>query len=229
MPLHIQGHRGARALAAENTLASFEAALDAGVDSIETDIHRSANGIPVLCHDPWIDAAKQILIARHGWHSLQARGVVSLAELITFVDAYAESAAKSAVQREAARRVILDLEIKRVPFVPELIGDDRSVAGPERLEEQVIAAIRRAGWLRRCAIRSFDHRCLREIRALEPELTIGALIAWAAPVAPESLCREVGASWYCPEFHFVDREMIDRCHAAGIRVMPWTVNEPERV
>src|SRR5579875_1820854 len=48
----LQGHRGARALHPENTLPSFEAALDAGVSSIETDVHLTRDGVAVLCHDP---------------------------------------------------------------------------------------------------------------------------------------------------------------------------------
>src|SRR4051812_42248014 len=51
-PFDLQGHRGARGLQPENTLLSFEAALDAGVSSIETDLHLSADGFPVLLHDP---------------------------------------------------------------------------------------------------------------------------------------------------------------------------------
>jgi glycerophosphoryl diester phosphodiesterase len=48
----LQGHRGARGLKPENTLPSFETALDAGVTSIETDVHLTHDGVPVLLHDP---------------------------------------------------------------------------------------------------------------------------------------------------------------------------------
>src|SRR5438132_2780235 len=47
----LQGHRGARGLRPENTLPSFEAAFDAGVTSIETDVCLTADGVPVLFHD----------------------------------------------------------------------------------------------------------------------------------------------------------------------------------
>jgi glycerophosphoryl diester phosphodiesterase len=53
----LQGHRGARGLRPENTLPSFEAALDAGVSSVETDLHLTADGAVVLCHDPVLDPA----------------------------------------------------------------------------------------------------------------------------------------------------------------------------
>jgi glycerophosphoryl diester phosphodiesterase len=251
MPLHIQGHRGAQALAPENTLTSFEAALDARVDSIETDVHRTADGVLVLWHDPWLDPARRMWIAQHSWdelreaplpvaeqawhnvtapaaeefaacHDRSPRCLVTVAELFAFVDAYAASAEKTEALRDSARRVVLDLELKRVPFAPELTGDDRA----EPIEQAVLAEIRRTGMLERCVVRSFDHRAVRAVHEMEPKLTTGAVVAFTAPVSPESICRDAGASWYCPEYRFVDREAIARCHAAGLRVLAWTVNEP---
>ncbi|HEY1378283.1 MAG TPA: glycerophosphodiester phosphodiesterase family protein, partial [Gemmataceae bacterium] len=54
----IEGHRGARGLRPENTLPSFEAALDAGVAAIETDVRLTADGVPVLLHDPALSDRK---------------------------------------------------------------------------------------------------------------------------------------------------------------------------
>src|SRR4051794_30307799 len=51
---NLQGHRGARGLVAENTLPAFETAFDLGVTSIETDVHLTRDGVPVLAHDPFI-------------------------------------------------------------------------------------------------------------------------------------------------------------------------------
>src|SRR5262249_45852254 len=48
---NLQGHRGARGLKPENTLPSFEAAIDLGGTSIETDVRLSRDDVPVLCHD----------------------------------------------------------------------------------------------------------------------------------------------------------------------------------
>jgi glycerophosphoryl diester phosphodiesterase len=50
-----QGHRGARGLRPENTLPAFEAALDQLVSTIETDLGLTADAVPVLNHEPWID------------------------------------------------------------------------------------------------------------------------------------------------------------------------------
>src|SRR5262249_30959921 len=50
----LQGHRSARGLKPENTLPSFEVALDLGVTSIETDVRLTCDGVPVLYHDDHI-------------------------------------------------------------------------------------------------------------------------------------------------------------------------------
>lgn len=56
--LDIQGHRGARGLAPENTLPAFERALDLMVDTLEFDLHLSADGVPVVWHDPTLTSDK---------------------------------------------------------------------------------------------------------------------------------------------------------------------------
>jgi glycerophosphoryl diester phosphodiesterase len=45
------GHRGFKAAAPENTMAAFKAAVEAGVEAIETDLHLTRDGVVVLCHD----------------------------------------------------------------------------------------------------------------------------------------------------------------------------------
>src|SRR6185312_15834091 len=48
----LQGHRGARGLAPENTLAAFRTALDLGVTTLETDLAVTRDGVLVLSHEP---------------------------------------------------------------------------------------------------------------------------------------------------------------------------------
>jgi glycerophosphoryl diester phosphodiesterase len=54
----IQGHRGARDLRPENTLPAMEAGLDNLVTTLETDIHLTKDGVPILSHDPHIQTGK---------------------------------------------------------------------------------------------------------------------------------------------------------------------------
>lgn len=276
---NLQGHRGARALHPENTLPSFEAALDAGVRSIETDVHLTRDGVAVLCHDPLLCdppcrllrpesatfSAIPPLVSRltladlRGYradgnpdpgrfpdqstavtplaalfaeqHGLHPYGIPTLEELLQFMAAYAGElgtlASKSKMQRQRAGSLLFDLELKRVPFHPETINDRYDGTAPGLLEERIVETVRRAGVTARTTVRSFDHRCVRLLRQMEPGLTGAVLLAETAPVAPAELIERADAQVYCPGYLFLDEMIVRQVHSAGARVLPWTVNQPE--
>ena len=51
----VIGHRGNRVTAPENTLPAFQQAVEAGADAVEFDVHLSADGVPVVFHDPTLE------------------------------------------------------------------------------------------------------------------------------------------------------------------------------
>src|SRR5262249_50432165 len=138
-----------------------------------------------------------------------------------------QRAGKTAAQQQGARRVRFDLELKRVPFRPDYIGDDFDGVSPGTLEQAVVGIVRAAGMLLRTSVRSFDHRSVRVIHHLEPALATGILIAGTAPAAPVELVLQSGATAYYPTFDFLDEALLRQLHAAAIRVIPWTVNDME--
>jgi glycerophosphoryl diester phosphodiesterase len=256
--VEVQGHRGARGLIAENTLPSFEIALDVGVDSIETDVHLTRDGVPVLFHDAaltaqlcplqpipanpliralTLDELRQFHIGPAATappvaqrfatqQGLDPFGIPTLSEFFAFVSAYADAPDKSDRQRERARRLWFDLEMKRIPFHPETIGDGFTGSAPALLEIQVAEAIRRADMVERTRVRSFDHRSVLVLRQLEPRLAAGLLIYHTAPAHIGKLLDAFGADLYCPDYHFVDAEITLQVHDRGKRIIPYTVNEP---
>jgi glycerophosphoryl diester phosphodiesterase len=260
----LQGHRGARGLRPENTLPSFEAAFDVGVSSVETDLHLTADGVVVLCHDPLMEGApvRGLSLAELRRHRLDRnpdparfpgqsadvpelgrafaaeRGfgpyaAPALADLFDFAAAYAgepgRRAGKTDAQRQRVARVRFDLELKRVPFFPETIRDGFDGSGPGLLEQRVVEAVRAAGVVGRALVRSFDNRCVRLLRVLEPGLTGAVLIADAAPADPVAFVRAAGGQVYCPSYWVLDEGQVRQVRSAGLRVVPWTVNDPEHM
>jgi glycerophosphoryl diester phosphodiesterase len=272
----LQGHRGARGLKPENTLPSFEVALDVGVTSIETDVHLTRDGVPVLFHDAAIsgrlcrrlrgsnspDPATAPLISSltlaelRGYRAnrnpdrrrfpdqdcsvthltrntgrgggIDPYAPPTLEALFRLADLYWGSGGlfgKAAEQCQRAGQVIFDLELKRVPFRPEIIGDDFDGTAPGLLERRVEGTAAAAGKCSRTRVRSFDHRALRLIKTICAELQTAVLIAETAPVDPAALARSAGADLYCPDYRFLDAAQVRACHAAGVRVIPWTVND----
>jgi glycerophosphoryl diester phosphodiesterase len=274
----FQGHRGARGLKPENTFPSFEVAFDLGVTAIETDVHLTRDGVPVLVHDaavterifeliegkpePLPDA--KLLVSSLCMEQLrsyranrnpdpgrfprQTREVTplaalyssqknldpytppTLADLFAFAEGYAgdlgRQAGKTPAQQARARGVRFDLELKRVPFHPAVIGDDFDGVNAGLLERAVVEAVRSAGVLSRAIVRSFDHRSVRAVKRLEPQLTTAVLVTGTAPVAVAPLARAALAEIYCPDYLFLDANQVREAHAEGIRVVPWTVNDP---
>src|SRR6185437_7747032 len=98
---------------------------------------------------------------------------------------------------------------------------------PGLLEERVIEAVRGADVVARTTVRSFDHRCIRLLRQMERGLTGAVLIAETAPIAPAEMVERAEAQVYCPGYLFLDAMQVRQVHAAGARVLPWTVNQPE--
>lgn len=269
----LHGHRGARGLRPENTLPSFEAALDALVTTLEGDLHFTADDQVVLWHDPVIDPSKCGIgpgspanlpdpddpavsadalrvrantadqlrsyqcdrnpdpesfprqLATAGEVAGSDYGIVTLEELFEFVAAYAVSPAKTAEQQANARTVLFNLETKRVADNPATIDDgfDGITAGP--FEMAVLAAVQAAGVSDRTTIQSFDHRSLWAIAETGTTVRLAALTARLLPDFEELVQR--GASIWSPRAAQVSPASLGNAHAAGLLVIPWTVNDPE--
>lgn len=98
--MKIIGHRGARGLAPENTLAGFKKALGLGVDMIEFDVRVTSDNVPVLNHNRTIKtvSGKKYKITAHSYEYLKKRksDLTTLDEALDFING----------------RVPLDIEIK---------------------------------------------------------------------------------------------------------------------
>ena len=82
------GHRGAKGYVAENTLASFQKALDLGVDGIELDIHLSSNGEIMVIHDETIDrtTSSKGFVKDFTSSQLQSLGIPTLHEVLNLIN-----------------------------------------------------------------------------------------------------------------------------------------------
>ncbi|MEV1007197.1 glycerophosphodiester phosphodiesterase family protein [Streptomyces sp. NPDC049881] len=198
MPLLTVGHRGLMAVEPENTLRSFRRAEEAGVDEVELDVHLSKDGALVVMHDAAVDRTTD--------------GTGLIADLTL-----AELRALDAGGGE------------RVPVFAEAAG---AVAGPIQAEIKDAAAARvlareieRLRLRGRITVISFHDAALRETRALLPDVPLALVTGRSTPGAPERAV-EIGASMISCELAHLDTGVVARAHAAGLRVISWTVNTP---
>src|SRR2546425_7048517 len=159
--VRVVGHRGAAALAPENTIAAFEAGLRAGVDAIEFDGQRTADGVPVVLHDDTLDRTTD---GRGPLRERRFDEVRGLDAGSHFSPAFAGERIPSLddLLRWASGRVVdLVLELKQP--VP--------ASGRQRdgeLVPAVLDALRRHRLLARTILISFDHPSIAQAISLEP-------------------------------------------------------------
>jgi glycerophosphoryl diester phosphodiesterase len=259
----VQGHRGARGLAPENTLAGFRAALAAGATTWELDVGLTRDGAVVVSHDRRLnpeltrDAAGRWLepptptLAALSLAELQAHDVGRLrpgsryaaqwpqqraadGERIPTLDAVFELA-----RREAPASLRFNIETKLSPLAPD------ETAPPEAMVDALLAVIDQHGLRGRVTVQSFDWRTLALVHRRAPGVATAALSvqrpdldniasgAWTAGLSLAEhggsvprLVKALGAPVWSPNFRDLTPERLAEARALGLRVIPWTVNDP---
>ncbi len=186
--LDIQGHRGARGLAPENTLAAFARALSIGVTTLEMDCAVTKDRVVVISHDPYLNP-DLVRGPDGGW--LTARGPLirelTYEELLRYdvgrvnpSSAYAgrwpeQQAVDGAriprlsdvfdlVQKAANSVVRFNIETKTSPLAPA------DAVAPEQFADLLVAAVQAAKVEDRAAVQSFDWRTLAVVQARAPRI-----------------------------------------------------------
>jgi len=226
----IHGHRGARALRPENTLAAFEYAIKAGADYLELDLAVTKDGVLVVSHDPVLPQA----ICQGPKGATRAIHQMTLAELRRWDCGSLKNPEFPRQQPVPGERVpTLDEVLALAPrgefgFNIEIkVPRDASLAPPvEEFARKVVEAVRKHGLEKRVIIQSFDFRATRAVHRLAPELRVAALIGKDPREFP-AVAREAHASIVSPQYRLVTPEKVKRAHEAGFEVVPWTADDPE--
>ncbi|MFN7919880.1 MAG: glycerophosphodiester phosphodiesterase [Bryobacteraceae bacterium] len=226
----VHGHRGARAMRPENTMPAFEYAIGVGVDVLELDLGVTKDNVLVVSHDSALPEA--ICTGGSGTRVIRE---MTLAELRRW-DCGAKKNPGFAEQQPVPGT--------RVPTLAEVLalaprgkfefnietkmerGHPEYTPEPEEFSRMLVEAIRKHKLESRCIIQSFDFRTLVAAAKLAPEIRRAAL--YMGP--PEDLVKmalDAKATILSPHYSLVKLEVVEKAHAAGLQVVPWTPNKPE--
>ena len=213
----IIGHRGASAVALENTIAAFAAAIAAGADGIEFDVRLSRDGVPVIIHDDTLSRTHSVRrrVADLSAAELGGIGVPSLRELFELM---------------AGNSLLLCLEIKsREPELPELCCRLVREFG---FEERVIIECFDLDVLRPIQLRTaalFEPRIYPERHVIERALDVGAtVLALHHRLAKAALIEKAKAAGLMVVVWTVDDPAwIPRARAMGVEAL--ITNDPARM
>jgi glycerophosphoryl diester phosphodiesterase len=213
-PLVI-GHRGASAVAPQNTLAAFRKAMELGADGVELDVQLSADGVPVVMHDFTVDRTTD------GTGPVRSKTLAELKALdagSTFSPQFVGERIPTLSQVLAGLEGKLLVNVELKDFNPRGSG----------LEAPVVEVARKHAMEKRVLFSSFNPLALRRVKRLAPDIPAGLLYAedlpiylrraWLAPFIPHEARH--------PHFSMVTESLIKWCHGHGLRVNTWTVDDP---
>lgn len=224
-PLRI-GHRGAGALAPENTVHSFRAAVAAAVDLVEFDVFELRAGDLVVAH------SNDLREVSHGSHEGTVRDLS--------LDALREACPELPTFEEA-----LAFFVDEAPDVG--LHVDMKVRGRER---DVVAALDRRGLRERSVLSTFHFRSARTLARIDPALpaaisfprSVGgitengrgapiarvglAVLRWLMPLLAPPALSFSRAHALALHHTVVSEAAVRRAHERGAAVLAWTVDEP---
>jgi glycerophosphoryl diester phosphodiesterase len=223
------GHRGAAALAPENTLDSFRAAIEAGVDLVELDVLALRDGELVVAHSHDLHEVSHGRLSG----SLQEWTLPALRAACPEVPTLSETLAFFA---EEATAVGIHLDLK--------------VRGREA---EILDAVAKWRVIDRCFVTSFDPRSTRAFARWASDVRVGITVprsvlgisddgrAAAAARVGLTVVRTVmprlvpstlslaRASALVLHHSAVRREVVERAHGCGAAVVAWTVDDPREL
>jgi len=198
--LLVIAHRGASAAGPENSLAAFRAAVELGADAVELDVHATADGNIVVHHDP-VAGGRRI--------------------------------PDSSFDEVRSHRLANGERIPALSEALDLLGSTLKVfvevktlhpAQDECFLEVITSGPTPANY----HVHAFDHRIVQRLLGECEGLVTGVLSA-SYPVNPLIQLEQSGASELWQSEDLVDDELVAAVHAFGARIIPWTVDDPDRM
>jgi glycerophosphoryl diester phosphodiesterase len=241
----VQGHRGARGLWPENSIPGFLNAVDLKVSTLELDVVVSKDNFVVVSHDPYfnreicadtdgkrIEENKIIAIYKMPYSKVREYDCGTIfyprfpdqEKIKTYKPLIKDVIQKADERSELNGQTLIyyNIEIKSRPEW----DNEFQPATPEDYVKIVLDTITPLLDYNRFTIQSFDTRILEAIRKYDPKVRLVYLVEEIV-LTPEiadnlSFTPDV----FSPDYNLLSPELVESYHQQGMKVIPWTVNEP---
>jgi len=241
----IEGHRGARGLAPENTIPSFLKALEFGVDTLELDVVVSLDNKIVVSHEPWFSSListdkngnpipeekeKEYNLYKMNYAEIKLYDVGSMGNVNfpeqqkikvykpLLKDVFSE--AQKYIRKNKLKQVRYNIEIKSNPAGDNVYHPITSVFAKMIYDEVLANKMQK-----HVIIQSFDARPLRELRKLPVKLPLALLVMNKDSIEKNLANLGFQPDTYSPHFSLVDEATVAYCRERKMKIVTWTVNE----
>lgn len=245
----IHGQRGARGILPENTIPSAIKAIELGANTLSLNAVISKDKQVVLSHVPYFnhettttpegksitlkdekkynmyemnyDAIKKFDVGLKTHPRFQGQQKIKaykprLSDLIDSVELF--------VKQNRLAKPIYSIETKTIPN-----GDKVFHPEPGEFIELIMEVVKQKKMEKRVIIQSFDYRTLQYLHANYPKIKTSLMIDEKENFEENIKALGFKPTIYSPYSVLVGKNLVDKCHAAGIKIIPWTVNSAKEI
>lgn len=246
--IQVQGHRGERGNLPENSIPAFIGALKKGVDVLELDVVISKDSQVVVSHEPWMlalymttpegdsipqDKEKEYNLYQMDYAEIKqfdggSRGNVRFPQqqkMKTYKPLLSEvfDTVAATIKAEGLEPVKFNIEIKSVPEEYDVFQPQ-----PEAFVDLVMQVITDHSMEKQVNVQSFDPAILEVMHSRYPEIELAFLVGDGTYEANKSILT-FKPEIYSPHYRLLDSSQIASIRKDVLKVIPWTVNEPEAI
>ncbi|MGB4406740.1 MAG: glycerophosphodiester phosphodiesterase [Sphaerochaeta sp.] len=202
-------HRGFSGEYPENTMLAFRKAYETGCEGIELDVYLSKDGYLVVIHDEQVDRTtdRKGYVRDYTLSELESMnaGTANVFEGIPSFEKYCIWAQNL--------NLITNIEIKTNRYYYPGI------------EEKVVQMVQKYNLEKKVLISSFNHASLWKIKTIEPTFPCAMLVNSKGIGNAGSYAKAMGMDFFHPDGSTLTQEVVQECHAQGIMVNVWTVDD----
>lgn len=211
--MKVIAHRGYSGKYPENTMLSFQKAVEAGCDGIELDVQTTKDGVVVVIHDERVDRTTdgEGFVKDYTFEEIRKLNAAKLFPHVT--DFEPVPSLEEYCAWMAQNNIFTNIEIKT------------GVYYYEDVEKKTVEIVKKYGLEDRIIYSSFNHMSLEKVRRLQPEASCGALIGGNGLGNAGYYCASCGLEYYHPSYKTLNDQVIENCRAHGIKLNVWTVND----
>lgn len=246
-----QGHRGCRGLLPENTIPAMLHALDLGVTTLEMDVVFTKDSVAILSHEPFFNheittkpdgsfieekdeknynifhmtfaetEKYDVGLKPHPRFPQQKKMAVNKSGLAAMFDAV-----KTYMQSHSRPFPYFNIETKSTPLT-----DNMYHPAPAAFVDRLMKVIKEKQMEQWVMIQSFDIRTLQYLHKNYPAVPAVLLIEDYDKRSLEDQLNQLGftPTVYSPHYSLVTKELLESCRQQKIKVIPWTVNDKEKI
>ncbi len=243
---YVCAHRGARALAPENTMLAARKGLALGADFWEMDVQRSADGTLIVFHDD--ELGRTTDVADHPEFASRAPWVTTrfTLEELQCLDAGSwfikHDPYGSIARRDISQEELSLIPKQKIPTFQEVLEFTKENQFPINIEikdqihspgdlsivVEVLEAIRATETEEFVLLSSFNHEYLKELRRLAPQIPLAALVENKHPQNLVEYLKGLGVAGYNPDADITDEALVRELTNQGFYVSLFTVNDMDR-